>query len=291
MADVPHTVWDAVGGIVIALLGGGVLGALFKTVFSYFNQRHARELKAKQDREAREAAAQEAEANRDLAITQTRDDTIREITLKVQRAAEEERERAEEERRRAEALVARYEKLQEDTITALNKRIDANEQHIELLKNEIKICEKRCEECDVARHQLEAKVAEQDRQISELRLLVVKTEGGKGTAFVTCNEDGVIEEWNEMATILFKMTRDEAMGSNIDRLIPTKYRELHHASLDMANQTGKLKDLGWRDFFAVDIMGNEFPVSVRLSMARVGQKKKYTAELRERELPVAEKAV
>ena len=57
-------------------------------------------------------------------------------------------------------------------------------------------------------------------------------------AVVFANRDGVIERWNAAATQVFGFSTEEALGQNLDLVIPEHLRAAHWRGFDAAMETG-----------------------------------------------------
>lgn len=63
-------------------------------------------------------------------------------------------------------------------------------------------------------------------------------------AIVVSDLDGVITVWNAAATALFGFSADEALGANLDLIIPERFRAAHWAGFKRAIESGRTKYLG-----------------------------------------------
>lgn len=64
-------------------------------------------------------------------------------------------------------------------------------------------------------------------------------------ALVYANKEGVIERWNAAAEAMFGYTAAEALGSNLDLMIPEHLRKAHWRGFEAAMANGKTR-LGGR---------------------------------------------
>jgi PAS domain S-box-containing protein len=60
-------------------------------------------------------------------------------------------------------------------------------------------------------------------------------------AIIFAGPDGTVQEWNAGAEQVFGFTRDEAMGQNLDLIIPERFREAHWAAFNAALANGKTR--------------------------------------------------
>lgn len=63
-------------------------------------------------------------------------------------------------------------------------------------------------------------------------------------AIIFAGTDGVIQEWNAAAEVVFGYTRDEAVGQGLDLIIPEEFRKAHWAGYDRALAEGETKYKG-----------------------------------------------
>ncbi|MDM0109671.1 PAS domain S-box protein [Variovorax sp. J22R24] len=64
-------------------------------------------------------------------------------------------------------------------------------------------------------------------------------------AVIYANKAGVIERWNAAAVAMFGYTASEALGQNLDLVIPEHLRKAHWRGFDAAMENGKTR-LGGR---------------------------------------------
>jgi PAS domain S-box-containing protein len=60
-------------------------------------------------------------------------------------------------------------------------------------------------------------------------------------AVVFVNQQGVIERWNAAATAMFGFSKDEALGQNVDLVIPERLRAAHWRGFNAAMESGKTR--------------------------------------------------
>jgi len=65
-----------------------------------------------------------------------------------------------------------------------------------------------------------------------------------GEAVIIAGNDGTILEWNESATRIFGWSREQAMGENIDMLIPDNQKDEHWEGYDKVLESGTTKFSG-----------------------------------------------
>jgi PAS domain S-box-containing protein len=62
-----------------------------------------------------------------------------------------------------------------------------------------------------------------------------------GDAVIIASNDGTILEWNEAAARIFGWTREQALGENIDMMIPDNQKDDHWAGYDRVLESGETK--------------------------------------------------
>jgi PAS domain S-box-containing protein len=66
----------------------------------------------------------------------------------------------------------------------------------------------------------------------------------KQRATVTVDRDGIIRDWDDAVTAVAGYSADEAVGRNLDVVIPPVLRSLHWHGFDKAMQRGRLSNPG-----------------------------------------------
>lgn len=61
---------------------------------------------------------------------------------------------------------------------------------------------------------------------------------------IFADREGIIRSWNDAATAIFGYTHGEAMGQNLDIIIPEQFREAHWTGYDRALEAGVTKYIG-----------------------------------------------
>ncbi len=64
---------------------------------------------------------------------------------------------------------------------------------------------------------------------------------GTPDAIIYADREGTIRVWNDGAAALFGFSAAEALGQNLDLIIPERLRAAHWAGFDRAMETGKTK--------------------------------------------------
>ena len=72
------------------------------------------------------------------------------------------------------------------------------------------------------------------------RLLIEQAEDG----LIFADSEGIIRAWSAGAERIFGFTRDEALGQNLDIIVPERFREAHWRGFDHALAIGATKYAG-----------------------------------------------
>jgi PAS domain S-box-containing protein len=95
---------------------------------------------------------------------------------------------------------------------------------------------------------------------------------------VTINEKGIIQTFNKAAENLFGYTKDEAIGRNVNILIPEPYHSQHNQYLENYITTGIKKAIGQTaELDAKRKDGSLFPASIRIGEIKFDDKRIFTA--------------
>ncbi|GAB6195634.1 PAS domain S-box protein [Lysobacter xanthus] len=100
-------------------------------------------------------------------------------------------------------------------------------------------------------------------------------------AFVACDEDGRVVEWNRSAEAIFGWRRSEALARPLSELIiPPAYRAAHDAGIARVFSTGANALLDQRlERTARHRTGREFQVELTVNLVRLGRRRLLTAFL------------
>lgn len=125
------------------------------------------------------------------------------------------------------------------------------------------------EKCNEDRIKLNKDLGALQSQVTSLQKVVDRSADRLVVARVECDEKGIISAWNTAAVALFYWTVTEALGANIDIIIPgNRWDEHHVAMLKSIRGEGQIKPgTGERTIIvsAVTRDGDEIPVNVTLS--------------------------
>ncbi len=102
-------------------------------------------------------------------------------------------------------------------------------------------------------------------------------------AIIAIDEDQRIVLFNSAAEAMFGCTAAQAMSGGLERLIPARYRDAHHAHVDRFHRTGDTaRRMGMQmALAALRSDGTEFPIEASISQATVGGRKLMTVILRD----------
>jgi PAS domain S-box-containing protein len=102
-------------------------------------------------------------------------------------------------------------------------------------------------------------------------------------AIITINREQRIVVFNEAAEKIFRCSREEVMGSPLDRFIPERFRAAHRIHVERFGETRiTTRMMGARlELFGLRADGEEFPIDASISQVNVGGEWLYTVILRD----------
>ncbi|MGE5336956.1 MAG: PAS domain S-box protein [Gemmatimonadota bacterium] len=102
-------------------------------------------------------------------------------------------------------------------------------------------------------------------------------------AIIAIDEDQRIVLFNAAAETMFGCTAAQAMGGGLQRFIPARFRDAHHAHVDRFRRTGDTaRRMGMQMALAgLRSDGTEFPIEASISQATVGGRTLMTVILRD----------
>jgi diguanylate cyclase (GGDEF)-like protein/PAS domain S-box-containing protein len=123
------------------------------------------------------------------------------------------------------------------------------------------------------------RVAESALRESELRIRTILE--NSHDAFIACDEDGRVAEWNRAAEAVFGWRRSEVIGRSLGELIvPPALRSAHESGMARFLAGGEPRVLDQRlQLPARHRNGHEFPVEMTISLVRLGRRRLFTAFL------------
>jgi diguanylate cyclase (GGDEF)-like protein/PAS domain S-box-containing protein len=136
-------------------------------------------------------------------------------------------------------------------------------------------------ELSTAFHVLMAEREAAQESIRDSELLVRNILERAPDAFVSCDNRGIINEWNAQAERTFGWTRAEAVGRDVaDLIIPPALRGAHHGGMERfaANGTGPLVNTRVR-LAALHRDGHQIPIELSIGALRHGSEHYATAFL------------
>jgi PAS domain S-box-containing protein len=101
-------------------------------------------------------------------------------------------------------------------------------------------------------------------------------------AFITINEQGVVESFNPAAERLFGYPAAAVIGRNVSLLMPSPYREEHDDYIHRYLTTGERRIIGiGREVVARRKDGSIFPIDLAVGEASVGGRRVFTGVIRD----------
>jgi PAS domain S-box-containing protein len=126
----------------------------------------------------------------------------------------------------------------------------------------------------------ERKRSEEALRESEIRFRSV-TQSAADAIISADSADNIIS-WNKGAQIVFGYTEEEAVGKPLIILIPERYRNAHQRGLKRVNSTGETRIIGKTvELSGLRKNGIEFPLELSLSTWKIGERRFYTAIIRD----------
>ncbi|MGY4514453.1 PAS domain S-box-containing protein [Lysobacter sp. HA18] len=125
------------------------------------------------------------------------------------------------------------------------------------------------------------RVVERALRESELRIRTILE--NSHDAFVACEEDGRVSEWNRAAEAIFGWRRSEAIGRSLsDLIVPQQHRRAHESGMARFLASGESRVLDQRlQMPARHRSGHEFPIEFTISLVRLGRRRLFTAFLQD----------
>jgi PAS domain S-box-containing protein len=153
--------------------------------------------------------------------------------------------------------------------------------------------EQQLRETLVLRERAYAELAQQKSTVAELRAaqeaLKESEDRFRGViesaldAVITIDTQQQVVMFNDAAGKMFGCSPEEAVGKNIDRFIPLRFRKSHKEHVVNFSQTGVTsRDMGAANTVSgLRANGQEFPIEASISQLAVGAEKLYTVILRD----------
>lgn len=125
---------------------------------------------------------------------------------------------------------------------------------------------------------LRSQVEEQGKALEELRQLLDTTPD----ALVVVDRAGAIVLINQQAERLFGYSREELLGSELERLLPERFRSTHHRHRQHFAANSHVRPMGaGLDLFGLTRDGREFPVEISLSPIHLGDQVLFASAIRD----------
>ncbi len=98
-----------------------------------------------------------------------------------------------------------------------------------------------------------------------------------GEAVIIAGNDGTILEWNESAVRIFGWSREQAIGENIDMLIPDNQKDEHWEGYDKVLESGETKFGGGAVLSVSALKSDGSRLGVAFSITPLAEDGKVTA--------------
>jgi diguanylate cyclase (GGDEF)-like protein/PAS domain S-box-containing protein len=101
-------------------------------------------------------------------------------------------------------------------------------------------------------------------------------------AIIAIDEDHRIVLFNSAASRMFGRKADEVLGETMDRLLPERFRRVHHGMVESFTQRSKdARSMGARPVWALRADGTEFPIEASISSLDTSQGRLSTVFIRD----------
>lgn len=152
---------------------------------------------------------------------------------------------------------------------------------IEHLESDHKGCMERNRELSMKVGSLEAKNEALTNEVHTIREALARVEGATSVkATVVADDTGTIEEWSPGAAMMFGWNEAEAIGQNVQFIMPGYLRGRHHAAYAKAAVAAEETiNASIRDAFATDKSGMTFPVTITVSSFQRAGKRMFKADI------------
>jgi adenylate cyclase len=101
-------------------------------------------------------------------------------------------------------------------------------------------------------------------------------------AIISVGDDGTVQLWNPHAERLFGFTAAEMLGERLERIIPERYREAHHAGIERLAGGGEPHVIGSTvELAALHRDGREFPIELSLAQWESDGRRSFSGIVRD----------
>ncbi|WP_353828791.1 PAS domain S-box protein [Agromyces sp. SYSU T0242] len=101
-------------------------------------------------------------------------------------------------------------------------------------------------------------------------------------AIISADHTGKIVSWNSAATRILGHTEEEAVGQQLELVIPDEFKDLHRAGIKRYTETGEAHVIGTTvELSAITKSGEQIPIELSLSTWTVHEDRYYTGILRD----------
>ena len=130
---------------------------------------------------------------------------------------------------------------------------------------------------------LELKINERTKELDEERNFIGSIISSSQDALIVIDRLSIVTTWNDSAVKIFGYTKKEMIGNSIEKIIPHKFRELHHVGVDRVSSNGKQNLLGKGaiEIEALHKNGNIIPIDLALNTFTLNGKIFFSANIRD----------
>ena len=130
---------------------------------------------------------------------------------------------------------------------------------------------------------LEDKIQGRTKELDDERKLIESIISSSQDALVVIDTKSTVTTWNESATLIFGYSKEEMIGSSIEKIIPDKFKALHYAGIDrvMGNGEKKLLGKGAIEIEGVRKDGTIIPIDLALNTFNIDNEMFFSANIRD----------
>jgi len=138
-------------------------------------------------------------------------------------------------------------------------------------------------EIEKLKEELEIKVQERTIELEQERKFINAIIHSSQDALIVINKDSIITNWNDTASKIFGYSKEEALGSLVDIIIPEHFREPHYNGINRVLNNGEQKLLakGAIEIQALTKSGELIDVDLSLNSFTINGELFFSANIRD----------